>query len=106
MVGVKLRDQSKTNLNPNAMVDAEPEEQQRTQEQSLEESIQRAWKPAVHQEGEREKRIWTPQQIMKHNQWVSLLVNKTVQMNQNSNSNILCGCKKTCAVLWWPKGKI
>lgn len=46
-----------THLHPDAVVDTEPEEQQGTQEQSLKESIQRPWKPAVHQEGQREKRI-------------------------------------------------
>ncbi len=40
------------------MVNAEPEEQQGAQEQSLKESVQRPRKPAVHQERQREKRIW------------------------------------------------
>lgn len=40
------------------MINAEPEKQQGTQEESLEESIQRPWKPVVHQEWQREKRIW------------------------------------------------
>lgn len=40
--------QQRTHLHPDAMINTEPEEQQRTQEESLKESIQRSWKPAVH----------------------------------------------------------
>lgn len=40
------------------MIHAEPEEQQGTQEQRLEEVVQHPWEPAVHQEGEWEERVW------------------------------------------------
>lgn len=40
------------------MVHTQPEEQQGTKEHRLEEIVQHAWKPAVHQEGEGEERIW------------------------------------------------
>lgn len=40
------------------MIHAQPEEQQGTKEQRLEEVIQHPWEPAVHQEGEREERVW------------------------------------------------
>lgn len=40
--------QQRTHLHPDAMINTEPEEQQRTEEESLKESIQRSWKPAVH----------------------------------------------------------
>lgn len=40
------------------MINAEPEKQQGTQEESLEERIQRSWEPAVHQERQREEWIW------------------------------------------------
>lgn len=48
------------------MINTEPEEQQGAQEQSLEESVQGAWKPAVHQEWQWEKWIWTAK-ATKHN---------------------------------------
>lgn len=47
----------RSHLNPDAVINTEPEEQQGTQEESLKESIQRSWKPAVHQERQREKGI-------------------------------------------------
>lgn len=50
-------DQWCSHLNPDAVVDTEPEEQEGTQEESLKESIQRPRKPAVHQEWQREKWI-------------------------------------------------
>lgn len=40
------------------MVHAQPEEQQGAQEQRLEEVVQHPREPAVHQEGEREERVW------------------------------------------------
>lgn len=40
--------QQRTHLHPDAMINTKPEEQQCTQEESLKESIQRSWKPAVH----------------------------------------------------------
>lgn len=45
-------------LNPYPVVHAQPEEQQGTQEHRLKEIVQHAWKPAVHQKGEGEERIW------------------------------------------------
>lgn len=45
-------------LDPYPMIHAQPEEQQGTQEQRLEEVIQHPREPAVHQEGEWEERVW------------------------------------------------
>lgn len=45
-------------LDPYPVVHTQPEEQQSTQEQRLEEVVQHPWEPAVHQEGEREERVW------------------------------------------------
>lgn len=45
-------------LYADAVVHAQPEEQQGAQEQRLEEVVQRAQRPAVHQEGEGEERVW------------------------------------------------
>lgn len=45
-------------LDPYPVVHTQPEEQQSTQEQRLEEVIQHPREPAVHQEGEREERVW------------------------------------------------
>jgi hypothetical protein len=39
------------------MVDAEPEKQQGTEEESLEEGVQHPWEPAVDQEGQREEGV-------------------------------------------------
>lgn len=45
-------------LDPYPMIHTQPEEQQGTQEQRLEEVVQHPREPAVHQEGEREERVW------------------------------------------------
>lgn len=45
-------------LHADAVIHTQPEEQQRTQEQSLEERVQRSRKPAVEQERQREERIY------------------------------------------------
>lgn len=45
-------------LDPYPMIHTQPEEQQGTQEQRLEEVVQHPGEPAVHQEGEREEGVW------------------------------------------------
>ena len=45
-------------LDPYPMIHAQPEEQQGTQEQRLEEVVQHPREPAIHQEGEWEERVW------------------------------------------------
>lgn len=57
-----------THLNPDAMINTEPEKQQGTQEEGLEEGIQRSRKPAVHEEWQREKRIWKKENAKPSNQ--------------------------------------
>lgn len=46
-----------SHLHPDPVVHTQPEEQQGTQEQGLEEVVQRPQRPAVHQEGEGEERV-------------------------------------------------
>lgn len=58
---------ARTHLNPDAVINTEPEKQQGTQEERLEESIQRPWKPAVHQEWQREERIWNSENNQQSN---------------------------------------
>lgn len=58
-MGLKEREdcQHWSHLNPDAVINTEPEEQQGTEEESLKESIQRSRKPAVHKERQWEKWI-------------------------------------------------
>lgn len=64
------------------MINTEPEEQQGTKEESLKESIQCSWKPAVHEEWQWKKWIWKDKNRQK-------AINQKIQSIYLFNNNII-----------------